>query len=292
MTTQPSLQPPGPVTVQAGDGQLTLRWSASPSPQAVAYRIYRRSPDGTWPAQAMEGTTHLEYADLEVQNGVVYAYRIATVDAQGAMSMAQEASGMAVAAPSLSAASEGLGSIAKRTAILAGVLVLVAGGLGGFVYGKSSGEKAGETSGETAGDKAGYKKGAAEVQAQYAKGASGYKTIYDAGYSAGSKSGKAVGKAEGKAEGEKKGQEVGFEEGKDSGKKAGQVQGEKDAYALALGGYATWDSGLPYLVNVKATDQPDMPYGINNRHAMQSGYDYYLCSSGKDGVCRSKKAVK
>ena len=98
MTTQPTLLPPGAISVVAADSSLTLRWGASASPEVVAYRIYRRNPDGSWPAQPMEGSTHTEYVDLEVKNGQVYAYRIASVDAAGNMSMAQEASGTPVGA--------------------------------------------------------------------------------------------------------------------------------------------------------------------------------------------------
>lgn len=285
MTTAPSLQPPGPISVMAGDEQLILRWTPSPSPEVVAYRIYRRNPDGTWPAQPMEGTTHTEYADLEVQNGVSYSYRIAAVDAQGNMSMAQEATGAPVGSASSGSSA---GMIAKKTAILAGVLILLAGGVGGYVYGKSQGESAGEKSGESAGYKQGYDKGSADVQAQYAPGASGYKRIYDKGYSEGQKKGKATGKAQG----ERKGEEIGYEQGKASGEKSGQksgeVKGEEAAYTLALGGYTAWQPGLPYLVNVKSTNNKAVPYGVNVRHMMESGYDYYLCSSGEYGVCRSK----
>lgn len=282
MTTQPSLQPPGPISVLAGDDQLTLRWSPSPSPEAVAYRIYRRNPDGTWPAQPMEGTTHTEYVDLEVQNGVAYAYRIAAVDSAGNMSMAQEATGSPVASSSSG------GGLATKTAILAGVLVLLVGGVGGYMVGKSSGEKSGEKSGESAGYDSGYKKGSADIQAQYAKGQPGYKRIYDEGYSAGRKSGKTTGEAQGKRKGEEVGYEEGQKAGQQQGEKQGKVKGEEQAYSLALGGYSTWQPGLPYLVSVQSTGQQAVPYGVNVRHAMEAGYDYYICSSGKYGVCRSK----
>ena len=277
MTTQPTLLPPGAISVVAADSSLTLRWGASASPEVVAYRIYRRNPDGSWPAQPMEGSTHTEYVDLEVKNGQVYAYRIASVDAAGNMSMAQEASGTPVGAVAESK------TLPLKTAILAGIIVALVAGFGAYSLGHSSGEKSGEEAGQSSGYKAGVTKGSGEVAAQYAKGANGYKRIYDAGYSAGSKSGKAAGAAAGK----RKGEEVGFEKGKAAGETQGKTIGAEDAYKIALGGYSTWQPALPYLINVKGTGDTSVPYGVSDRHPMQIGYDYYVCTTGTGGVCRS-----
>ena len=165
-------------------------------PGGFALATQRRNPDGSWPAQPMEGSTHTEYVDLEVKNGQVYAYRIASVDAAGNMSMAQEASGTPVGAVAEST------TLPLKTAILAGIIVALVAGFGAYSLGHSSGEKSGEEAGQSSGYKAGVTKGSGEVAAQYAKGANGYKRIYDAGYSAGSKSGKAAGAAAGKRKGD------------------------------------------------------------------------------------------
>lgn len=286
MTTAPAnqLQPPGAITVLAGDGQLTLRWTPSPSPGVVAYRIYRRNPDGTWPAQPMEGTTHTEYVDLEVQNGVTYAYRIAAIDAAQNVSLAQEATGTPVAS-----ASSGK-SFSARTAVIVGVLGALVIGFGAYSYGHSQGEKSGDKAGYKTGYEAGVKEGSAQVSAQYAKGATGYKRIYDSGYKAGQSQGKATGKAQGKKQDEEIGYEQGEKAGTAQGEKQGEVKGEEQAYSLALGGYSAWQPMVPYLVNVKSTGNAKVPYGVNQRHIMEPNFDYYLCSSGKSGVCRSSRS--
>ena len=287
MTTSPAaLQPPGSLSVTTGDNQLTLRWTASISADAVAYRIYRRNPDGTWPAQPMEGSTHTEYVDLEVRNGIAYAYRVCAVDAHGNMSLAQEAT----ATPVGSAVSGK--TFPLKTLVLACVLAAVVVGAGAYLFGESQGKASGQSSGEKSGYQAGVTAGSDQVAAQYAKGASGYKNIYDEGYQAGKAAGTKSGVKAGKASGEAAGKKIGYEQGETAGKSAGVVTGEKEAYALALGNYSSWVPSAPYMVSLEKTTSSSVPFGVTARHPVEPGYNYYLCVTGSNGVCRSTRSTK
>lgn len=272
------IQPPGEVIISPGDNSLTLRWA--PSPNAAAYRIYRRNPDGSWPGQPMEGTTHNEFVDLEVVNGQTYVYRVAAVDNVGNLSMAQEAAGTPRAAA------------VEKKGIPVGVLIgaiaatlVIAGGLG-YYLGNSSGEQSGKESGYQAGKGAGVKIGAQQANSNYAPGKPGYKKIYDSGYEAGEAAGRKAGIKEGRAQGEEKGEA----QGKAEGEKLGFEKGEREADATVSGGYKSWMANEPYIITINSTGNKNVPFAVEQRHLMEPDIYYYLCTSNSAEVCKTSSA--
>ncbi len=88
---------PGTPTATAGDGQVTLSWTAPASTggsPVTGYRLYR---DDT-PLGAALGATDLAYVDTDVANGQAYRYRVAARTAVGEGARSGEASATPVAA--------------------------------------------------------------------------------------------------------------------------------------------------------------------------------------------------
>ena len=76
------INPPANLTAAPGDQRVTLTWTASSSPKIGSYRVYRRNPDGTWPATALASTpaAQTSYVDSGLTNGTSYTYRVTAVD--------------------------------------------------------------------------------------------------------------------------------------------------------------------------------------------------------------------
>lgn len=75
---------PESFTAQAGDGQVTLQWSApsfTGSSPIVAYRIYRGTGATGFSLLATVDTT--SFVDVTVSNGVTYAYNVTAVNGEG-----------------------------------------------------------------------------------------------------------------------------------------------------------------------------------------------------------------
>jgi hypothetical protein len=75
-----SAAPAAPVglVAEAGDGSVTLSWTANTEPDVVGYRVYR---DGTLLTPSL--VTGTSYTDNGVQNGTVYTYTLTAVDTSG-----------------------------------------------------------------------------------------------------------------------------------------------------------------------------------------------------------------
>ena len=74
--------PPSPtgLSAVAGDGQVSLKWSASAT--AVSYAV-QRSTTGGGPFTAVATTASLSYADAGLLNGTTYYYEVAAVNSGG-----------------------------------------------------------------------------------------------------------------------------------------------------------------------------------------------------------------
>jgi hypothetical protein len=89
---------PGPSTLsaQAGDGRVSLTWTAVGGAQS--YNLYRGAfSNSETPLTSVSGGT--SYVDTAVQNGTTYYYRITAVNANGEGSASNEASATPNAAP-------------------------------------------------------------------------------------------------------------------------------------------------------------------------------------------------
>jgi chitodextrinase len=75
---------PAGLVASAGDGQVTLAWTANPEPDLATYRVLR---DGVEVA-TVTGTS---YPDTGLTNGVSYSYRLVAVDTHGNRSVASAA---------------------------------------------------------------------------------------------------------------------------------------------------------------------------------------------------------
>lgn len=148
--------------------------------------------------------------------------------------------------------------------------------------------------GDDEGESSGKQEGQSEVAARYEPGGPGYKRIYaegrKAGHQAGLAAGKKQGEAEGKKQGESEGKKVGFEEGKTAGVKTGEAEGVSRGATAALGGLTDWQSGSFYVV--RAGDGNGVPTTISERHLMSQGFEYELCDSDPDSLCRVPKQAR
>ncbi len=81
-TAAPKLNPPTNLSSAPGDRSVTLSWTASSSPKIGGYRVYRKHPDGSWPAVPLTTTTRTAttYVDGGPTNGTSYSYRVTTID--------------------------------------------------------------------------------------------------------------------------------------------------------------------------------------------------------------------
>ncbi|MFC0527094.1 fibronectin type III domain-containing protein [Phytohabitans kaempferiae] len=75
-------QPPSGLTAQAGDGKVTLRWTASPSP-SVWYAIEHRPSGGAWQRIPLPLTTCCSYTMSFLDNGTTYEFRLRATNASG-----------------------------------------------------------------------------------------------------------------------------------------------------------------------------------------------------------------
>jgi hypothetical protein len=74
---------PSGVAAVAGDGQVALDWGDDSEPDLAGYRVYRRNPDGSWPASATVETTGSSFVDSGLENGVPQVYRVTAFDRAG-----------------------------------------------------------------------------------------------------------------------------------------------------------------------------------------------------------------
>ncbi len=90
----PAVRPAPPGNPQANDrpddtgGKIDLSWSASPSPDIAAYRIYRSQTPGGPYAYVSKCSTdvdsdYLRYVDTDLSDGVEYFYVITAIDRDG-----------------------------------------------------------------------------------------------------------------------------------------------------------------------------------------------------------------
>jgi fibronectin type 3 domain-containing protein len=79
-TTVPS--PPAGLNATAGNGQVTLSWTASPG--AISYNLYRGTTAGGEAAIPVQtGITSTSFTDLGLTNGTKYYYQVSAVNAAG-----------------------------------------------------------------------------------------------------------------------------------------------------------------------------------------------------------------
>jgi hypothetical protein len=81
-TAAPRLKPPTNLSAAPGDQKVTISWTARSSPKRGGYRVYRKNPDGLWPATPLATTTKTAttYVDGGLTNGTSYTYRVTTID--------------------------------------------------------------------------------------------------------------------------------------------------------------------------------------------------------------------
>ncbi|MGQ9498566.1 MAG: carboxypeptidase regulatory-like domain-containing protein [Desulfotomaculales bacterium] len=92
-----ALLPPSNLQATAGDGQVSLSWTASPT-EGVGYYVYRRTEGTSYGDAALNSTplTGTSYTDTTVVNGTTYYYVVKAVDGRGNLS---EASNEVAATP-------------------------------------------------------------------------------------------------------------------------------------------------------------------------------------------------
>lgn len=77
-------EPPSGLVVLAEVARVRLRWEASPSPDVVAYHVYRKRPEGDFVRLTRERPIGpREYLDENTASGQTLTYRITSVDRQG-----------------------------------------------------------------------------------------------------------------------------------------------------------------------------------------------------------------
>jgi hypothetical protein len=130
--------------------------------------------------------------------------------------------------------------------------------------------------------------GKALEKKNYEPGEAAYVEIYNKGAAAGKAVGTKQGVETGQEQGQKQGKEEGVAEGTEQGKKAGeaagQSQGEAKGSATALGGFSSWDTNAPYVVEMATGPSDDIPYVVQDRTEMQPDTLYKICASGS-GIC-------
>ncbi|WP_244871357.1 fibronectin type III domain-containing protein [Catellatospora sp. IY07-71] len=75
-------QPPSGLTATAGDGQVTLRWTASPSSN-VYYWIEQRPAGGTWTRLSLPVSTCCQFTAGLLDNGTTYEFRVRANNVHG-----------------------------------------------------------------------------------------------------------------------------------------------------------------------------------------------------------------
>lgn len=75
-----NLRPPLSLRATAGDGSVTLSWSAAP--EAARYRLYRMPGEGGPWARVVE-TAEISHTDTDVSNGRQYSYAVSSVGVSG-----------------------------------------------------------------------------------------------------------------------------------------------------------------------------------------------------------------
>jgi acid phosphatase type 7 len=100
-----AIAPASALSATAGNGTVSLGWSASPSANVGGYKIYRREPNGSWPStpRATVSSSTLSYLDSGLSGGTVYTYRVTAYNSAGNESIpSNEASTKVVCSPSQS----------------------------------------------------------------------------------------------------------------------------------------------------------------------------------------------
>jgi|GEM_PF-3280901 len=99
-TTTPACQPPSPpsaVLATAGDGQVTLSWTAPSG--AVSYKVYRGTSAGGESSTALATPTTTNYVDTAVTNGTTYYYVVTASNGSCSSGNSLEASTTPVCTP-------------------------------------------------------------------------------------------------------------------------------------------------------------------------------------------------
>jgi hypothetical protein len=79
----PEVAPPGEVTATAGDGQATLAWTPSPTPNAT-YAIWRANvPEGPYAGVGTAPATATSFVDDSAVNTKTYYYAVVALDGAG-----------------------------------------------------------------------------------------------------------------------------------------------------------------------------------------------------------------
>jgi len=131
----------------------------------------------------------------------------------------------------------------------------------------------------------GHNIGQSNERDNFDAGAPGYNDIYQQGFAAGKDQGTQQGQAQGAAQGE----QAGLEQGKQQGQQQGVEQGTSAGATQALGGFTTWEPGVPYVIKVRAGSD-SVPYQISSRTQMQPDTDYALCRNDPTQVCTVAEA--
>jgi hypothetical protein len=79
----PGPAPPAGLRATAGDGRVTLDWTAGTDPGLAGYRIYRRAADGSWPGTPTATATTSSWTEDGLTNGTPYTYRVTAYDTDG-----------------------------------------------------------------------------------------------------------------------------------------------------------------------------------------------------------------
>jgi acid phosphatase type 7 len=82
----PDATPPAAPTglsATPGDRTVALDWSDNSEADLSGYRVYRRNPDGTWPASPVATPSASHWSDGGRTNGTTYTYRVTAVDTAG-----------------------------------------------------------------------------------------------------------------------------------------------------------------------------------------------------------------
>lgn len=77
----PSAPNPPVLAATAGDGQVSLNWSAPAG--ALSYKLYRSLVSGVYGAALATGILDVSYADSDVVNGVTYYYKVLATNGVG-----------------------------------------------------------------------------------------------------------------------------------------------------------------------------------------------------------------
>jgi hypothetical protein len=110
-TKTPVPSAPGGLSATAGDGQVTLSWSAANG--ATSYNLYRgTSPGGEGATPYLTGLTATSYTDIGLTNGTTYYYTVKAVNTAGQSGPSSEAS--ATPMPLVPAAPTGLSATASN----------------------------------------------------------------------------------------------------------------------------------------------------------------------------------